>query len=161
MDPRREFRKSLQSRRAGERGTVTVAAGIQIVIEREPGPDWRDLQRRVVAILAECGFAAEEAKQLPIARGEVDVYAIDRAGTHAVASVFVRLNFAPEQPLRFSREISTYGRPYTCEVLVISSSGATRMSRYTGRCAPHDPKSEHRSTRAAASASPWYKRLFK
>jgi hypothetical protein len=76
-----------------------------------------------------------------------------------VASVSVRLNFAPEEPLRFSREISVYGAPYTCEVAVTSSSGATRVSRHTGRCAPHDPKIEHRSTRAAVS-TPWYKRLF-
>ncbi|MEA2162921.1 MAG: hypothetical protein QOK37_1048 [Thermoanaerobaculia bacterium] len=78
-----------------------------------------------------------------------------------VASVLVRLNFAPEAPLRFSREISTFGAPFTCEVLITSSSGATRVDRHTGRCAPHDPKNEHRSTRAAAPAPPWYKQLFK
>jgi Restriction endonuclease len=49
------------------------------MIENEPGADWRDLQRRVAAILQECGFAAEVGKKLVTARGnvEIDVYATD------------------------------------------------------------------------------------
>lgn len=69
----------------------------------------------------------------------------------AVAGVIVRLHFAPEPPLRLSREVSRYGAPYTCEVLVMSSAGATRVDRHTGRCAPHDPSHEHRSTRGSAA----------
>jgi hypothetical protein len=78
----------------------------------------------------------------------------------AVAGVLVRLNFAPEPPFRFAREVSTYGAPYTCEVLVTSSGDATRVDRHTGRCARHDPTHEHRSTRALSPALAWYRRLF-
>lgn len=49
------------------------------MIEREPGADWRELQQRVAAILAECGMTTEVAKTIRVARGnvEVDVYAED------------------------------------------------------------------------------------
>jgi len=53
------------------------------MIENEPGADWRDLQRRVAAILHECGFASETGKKLATARGtvEIDVYATDPTTT--------------------------------------------------------------------------------
>lgn len=49
------------------------------MIEEQPGKDWKDLQRRVSRILAECGFVAETQKVITTARGrtEVDVYAKD------------------------------------------------------------------------------------
>ena len=50
-----------------------------MLIEREPGTDWRDLQKRVAAILEESGFVVEVARPLKTARGnvEIDVHAID------------------------------------------------------------------------------------
>lgn len=52
-------------------------------IEEAPGGDWRDLQRRVAAILNESGLLAETAKRLAVARGivEIDVYASDPTTT--------------------------------------------------------------------------------
>lgn len=54
-----------------------------MLIEKEPGTDWRDLQERVAAILGECGLAAETGRVLATARGtvEIDVYATDPAAT--------------------------------------------------------------------------------
>jgi len=75
----------------------------------------------------------------------------------AVAAVLVRLDFTPDAPLKVSRETSTYGKPYMCEVSVVSTTGGTRTSSHIGRCAPHDPHREHRSTRAPVR---WYDRLF-
>ena len=56
------------------------------MIESTPGPDWRDLQRRVAAILNEAGFSAEETKAVSTARGtaEIDVYAVDVSVTPAL-----------------------------------------------------------------------------
>lgn len=53
------------------------------MIEREPGTDWRDLQRRVAAILQECGLHTEVGKSVTTARGTVviDVWALDRTTT--------------------------------------------------------------------------------
>jgi hypothetical protein len=53
------------------------------MIEKEPGPDWRDLQRRVAAILTDCGLDAEIGKRVRGARGagEIDVWAIDAKAT--------------------------------------------------------------------------------
>jgi len=50
-----------------------------MLIERDPGTDWRDLQQRVAAILQESGFIVEIARSLKTARGtvEIDVYATD------------------------------------------------------------------------------------
>jgi hypothetical protein len=53
------------------------------VIEQVPGENWRDLQRRVEAILNECGLKAEAGKTIRTARGnaEIDVYAQDPTTT--------------------------------------------------------------------------------
>lgn len=50
-----------------------------MLIEKDPGTDWRELQQRVAAILQESGFIVEIARSLKTARGtvEIDVYATD------------------------------------------------------------------------------------
>jgi restriction system protein len=49
------------------------------MIEIEPGADWKQLQKRVAAILSECGLDAAVEKTLQLARGsvEIDVLATD------------------------------------------------------------------------------------
>jgi hypothetical protein len=52
---------------------------LPVLIETEPGADWRDLQTRLATILQECGFVIGVARDVSTARGrvEVDVYATD------------------------------------------------------------------------------------
>lgn len=54
-----------------------------VLIERQPGADWRDLQERVAVVLRECGLDSEVARTLQTVRGkvEVDVYATDSSTT--------------------------------------------------------------------------------
>lgn len=49
-----------------------------MITEREP-QDWRELQREVARILAECGMESEVEKTLTLARGtaEIDVFAVE------------------------------------------------------------------------------------
>ena len=44
----------------------------------------------------------------------------------------------------------SYGDPFLCIVSLVGSNGRIYTAARTGRCSPHDPETESRSTRATA-----------
>jgi restriction system protein len=62
---------------------------VTVLIEANPPGSWQDLEARVAQILTECGYEVERQKNIPLARGDVniDVWADDHSSPQNIIVV--------------------------------------------------------------------------
>jgi restriction system protein len=68
---------------------VSSGAPVTVLIEANPPGSWQDLEARVAQILTECGYEVERQKNIPLARGDVniDVWADDHSSPQNIIVV--------------------------------------------------------------------------
>lgn len=73
-----------------------------VLIEASAPASWQDLEARVAQILSECGYDVERQKDVPLARGDVniDVWADDHSSPQNIIAVECNTGRGQQQRMR-------------------------------------------------------------
>jgi hypothetical protein len=118
---------------AAQLGWVTVEVCLQPIAANEQAPLVCELARRYQTMLERLLSAAP----------------LDARDVRA-AKIVIRFEVGLQE-LSVARFLpTTWGTPFSCEVLITDARGKAYSRKLYGCCSPHDPSRESRSTRAGA-----------